>query len=433
MAGQARAAAARAIGAVLDGKSLNQALPLQPERCAERDRALVQQLCYGTLRQAPRLQAVLEHLLQKPLRARDHDVQGLLLCGLYQLQDTRVPDHAAVSETVAAATKLKKAWAKGMANAVLRRFLRERDDLLAQLDEAAGLAHPGWLLEALQTQWPAHWEQMVAANNQQPPMTLRVNRRQGSRDAYLARLQEAGIGARAGSLSPDAVYLDAATDVAALPGFNEGAASVQDEAAQLAAHLLDLQPGQRVLDACAAPGGKTGHLLELEPALQSVVAMDIDEARLARVEDNLTRLKLEASLCTGDAASPPPAVAGQSFDRILVDAPCSASGVIRRHPDVKLLRRREDIDGFSAQQGAVLAGLWPLLAPGGRLLYATCSVLAGENEDTVAAFLDTHRDARPVPLAGEPGAPAGHGRQLLPDPEGADGLFYALLEKTPVS
>lgn len=433
MAGEARAAAARAIGAVLEGNSLNQSLPAQLERVPERDRALVQQLCYGTLRQAPLLQGLLDQLLQKPLRARDRDVQGLLLCGLYQLSDTRVPDHAAVSETVAAVAVLRKAWARGMTNAVLRRFLRERDTLYPRLDSAAGLAHPAWLLEALQTQWPAHWRQIVDANNRQPPMALRVNRLRCSRDDYLARLSKAGLGARPGALCPDAVYLDTPTDVAALPGFTEGEVSVQDEAAQLAARLLDVKPGHRVLDACAAPGGKTGHLLELVPDLHSMVAMDIDAARLSRVDENLERLGLEARLCVGDGVRPPATIAGTRFDRILVDAPCSASGVIRRHPDVKLLRRPADIEGFSRQQRAILDGLWPLLETGGRLLYATCSVLEGENSATLAAFLEAQAEARPVPLPGHYGEAAGPGRQLIPQAEGCDGLFYAMLEKAPAN
>jgi 16S rRNA (cytosine967-C5)-methyltransferase len=431
MAGEARAAAARAIGAVLGGKSLNQCLPPELERTPERDRALVQQLCYGTLRQAPLLLALLDQLLQKPLRARDRDVQGLLLCGLYQLVGTRVPDHAAVSETVAAAARLNKAWARGMANAVLRRYLREREVLHTKLEPAARLAHPGWLLEALQSQWPGHWQQVVDANNRQPPMTLRANLLRGSRDDYLARLAGASIEARPGNLSPAAIYLDTPLDVTALPGFGDGDVSVQDEAAQLAALLLGVHSGHRVLDACAAPGGKTGHLLELAPDMHSMTAMDIDATRLSRVAGNLQRLGLSAELCVGDGARPPSAIASRRFDRILVDAPCSASGVIRRHPDVKLLRRPSDIPGFSQQQRDILSGLWPRLAPGGRLLYVTCSVLDGENRVTVEAFLESTPDACTVALPAKYGEAAGAGRQLLPDADGGDGLFYAMLEKKP--
>lgn len=429
MAVNARVAAARTVAEVLSGRSLNQALPPWQGRVSPRDRGLLQQLCYGTLRESPRLLAYLDQLLDKPLRDKDRDVQALLLCGLYQLENTRIPDHAAVSETVAATGKLKKSWATGLSNAVLRRFLRERDTLQAGLDEAAALAHPRWLLDAVRAQWPEQAEQLIAANNTQPPMTLRVNALCGSRDAYLLRLADAGVEARPGTLGPMAVYLDQPCDVADLPGFADGLVSVQDEAAQLAAPLLQLRPGQRVLDACAAPGGKTGHILELEPALECVVAMDLDPARLTRVEDNLERLGLCAQLLAGDGAAPPEALVPGSFDRILVDAPCSASGVIRRHPDVKLLRRATDIDSFARQQLSILSGLWPLLKPGGRLLYATCSVLEAENSATVKAFLAAQDDGLPLPLEAEWGELAQPGRQLLPQPAGPDGLYYALLEK----
>lgn len=431
MASDTRAVAARAIGEVLSGKSLNQVLPGALAAVAPRDRGLLQQLCYGTLRQAPRLQALLAKLLDKPLRDRDHDVQGLLLCGLYQLEDTRIPDHAAVSASVAATAELHKHWARGMTNAVLRRFLRERDQLAAELDEAAALAHPAWLLQALQAQWPDHWQGVVAANNGQPPMTLRVNSLRTNREQYLAELAAAGMGARPGSLSPQAVYLDSPCDVEALPGFAEGHVSVQDEAAQLAAAALDAQPGDRVLDACAAPGGKSGHILEAQPALGELVAMDIDGQRLARVAENMDRLQLAARLVEGDGASPPGSLAPASFDRILVDAPCSASGVIRRHPDVKVLRREKDIAKFARQQVDILAGLWPLLKPGGRLLYVTCSVLSGENTGVVRQHLQKHPDAEVFALDLDWGEATPVGRQLLPAVDGSDGLFYAILGKMP--
>ena len=430
MAMDTRAAAARVLAEVLRGKSLNQALPAMLGKVSPRDRGLLQQLCYGTLRQAPRLQAILRRMLDKPLRDKDQDVQGLLLCGLYQLEDTRVPDHAAVSATVAATRSLNKAWARGMTNAVLRRFLREREQLSADLGEAAELCHPDWLLQALRQQWPQQAPGIIDANNQQPPMTLRVNSRLGSRDTYLQRLADAGIGATPGSISPLAVYLEAPQDVFALPGFEQGEVSVQDEAAQLAALVLQALPGQRVLDACAAPGGKSGHILESQPELDELVAMDIDPQRLQRVAENLERLNLAARLVEGDAASPPAELAAASFDRILVDAPCSASGVIRRHPDVKLLRRPADILSMGAQQLQILQGLWPLLKPGGQLLYATCSVLEGENSTTVANFTASQDDAKLLDPAVEWGEATACGRQVLPQAGGPDGLFYALLEKT---
>lgn len=432
MATTVRVAAARVVAEVLSGRSLNQALPPWLEKVAPRDRGLLQQLSYGTLRQAPRLLAYLDLLLDKPLRDKDRDVKALLLCGLYQLEDTRIPDHAAVSETVAATGKLKKTWARGMSNAVLRRFLRERDQLQAALGEAAELAHPQWLLEAIRAQWPGQADQVVAANNSQPPMTLRVNTLRTDRESYLRQLAEGGIQARPGELSPAAVYLDRPCDVSELPGFGSGLVSVQDEAAQLAAPLLDPQPGQRVLDACAAPGGKACHILELEPALERLVAMDVDPERLVRVEENLARLELPAELLAGDGSAPPPALAAGSFDRILVDAPCSATGVIRRHPDVKLLRHRTDIARFADQQQAILGGLWDLLRPGGRLLYATCSILEGENSATVGAFLENRADALELPIDAPWGEPASHGRQVLPETGGPDGLYYALLEKRPI-
>lgn len=429
MALDTRAAAAGVLGEVLAGKSLNQALPPRLEQVAPRDKGLLQQLCYGTLRQAPRLEALLSQLLDKPLRDKDRDVQGLLLCGLYQLEDTRIPDHAAVSATVAATRALKKSWAKGLSNAVLRRFLREREALLEALDDAQRAAHPQWLFDAITTQWPTEAGAIIDANNAQPPMTLRVNVRNGSPDYYLRQLEDAGIDARAGEHSPQAVYLTSARDVLELPGFEAGDVSVQDEAAQMAALVLDAQPGERILDACAAPGGKSCHILELQPKLAELVAMDVDPQRLERVEENLARLKLQATVIAGDAARPPAELASNSFDRILVDAPCSASGVIRRHPDVKSLRWEKDIASLGGQQLEILTGLWPLLKPGGRMLYATCSILEGENSGVVDSFLASTKDAGLVEPEWRWGTKTRAGRQLLPSVTGSDGLFYALLEK----
>lgn len=430
MAFDVRAAAARVIGQVLAGNSLNQALPPMLDRVSERDRGLLQQLCYGTLRQEPRLQAILEQMLEKPLRDKDRDVQGLLLCGLYQLDGMRVPDHAAVATTVGATRVLKKPWAKGMTNAVLRRFLRERDQLTQALDSAANACHPAWLYHELLRQWPEAAAAVIAANNQQPPMTLRVNKRRLSQQDYLAILAEQGIEALPGGISAQAIQLSQPRDVLELPGFTAGDVSVQDEAAQMAALLLQAAPGERVLDACAAPGGKACHILELQPLLAELVAMDIDEQRLHKVSENLQRLGLDASLLAADAARPPAQLQAESFDRILVDAPCSASGVIRRHPDVKLLRRASDIPQLSQQQLDILKGLWPLLKTGGTLMYATCSVLDEENSQVVKRFLSGREDARLCSIPANWGEPTDFGRQLLPSAEGPDGLFYSLLTKT---
>ena len=424
-----RATAARVIGAVIGGLSLNQVLPEKLNDVGERDRALLQQLSYGTLRQSPRLQAILRQLLDKPLRDKDRDVQGLLLCGLYQLDSTRVPDHAAVAATVDATRALKKHWAKGMTNAVLRRYLREREQLTQALDEAAAASHPAWLFQKILTQWPAAAAAIIDANNQQPPMTLRVNRGQASRDDYISSLKGHGIAAKAGCLSKHAIQLAVPIDVWDLPEFSAGRVSVQDEAAQMAALLLQAGAGERVLDACAAPGGKTCHILELQPELAELVAMDVDELRLQKVSENLQRLNLKATLITGDAASPPAALQPASFDRILVDAPCSASGVIRRHPDVKLLRRESDIAPLANQQLCILRGLWPLLKTGGTLLYATCSILDEENSQVIQRFLTEEGDAAlsGTEMAGSESVTSG--RQLLPSSGGTDGLFYAALQK----
>ena len=430
MALDPRAAAAQVVGDVLAGKSLSQVLAPRLLQVAERDRALLQQLCYGTLRQAPRLQGFLQQLLNKALKDKDRDIQGLMLCGLYQLEGTRIPDHAAVASTVGAVAVLKKPWARGMVNAVLRRFLREREALAGNLSAAAAASHPEWLYRALLQQWPAAAEQILAANNCQPPMTLRVNTGRISRQAYLDSLAACGIEARAGQLSPYAVYLETPRDVAELPGFGAGEVSVQDEAAQLAAPLLQAAPGERILDACAAPGGKACHLLELQPQLAELVALDVDATRLQKVSQNLQRLGLQARLLAGDASKPGDLLAPASFDRILVDAPCSATGVIRRHPDVKLLRREKDIGQLARLQLGILQGLWPTLKPGGVLLYATCSVLAQENSEVIEQFLARQPDSTAVPLEVSWGEPSGCGRQLLPSPSGADGLFYAMLRKS---
>ncbi len=425
-----RAAAAQALASVLAGRSLNQALPPLLFKIDQRDRALLQQLCYGTLRALPKLDAILDQLLSKPLRDKDRDVRALLLVGLYQLAGTRVPDHAAVSATVEAIKGLKKPWAKGLTNAILRRYLRERDQLEQALGDAAVAAHPQWLYNKLLKQWPGAAAGIFAAANEQPPMTLRVNQQEISRASYLEKLESAGICATPCILAEQAITLQQAVDVALLPGFEAGQASVQDEAAQMAAILLNPQPGERILDACAAPGGKTCHMLELQAKPGEMVAMDIDSERLKKVQENLQRLGLEATLLAGDACAPPEALKPASFDAILVDAPCSATGVIRRHPDVKALRRESDIPQLASQQLAILKSLWPLLKPGGRLLYATCSILNEENSRVVERFLLHSGDAKLRPPEQAWGEACSHGRQLLPSVNGADGLFYAMLDKS---
>lgn len=427
-----RLAACQALAAVLAGRaSLSGALPPQLDKVAPRDRGLTQELAFGAARWQPRLQALAARLLQKPFKAADTDIHALLLIGLYQLLYTRIPPHAAIGETVGCADKLKKGWAKGVLNAVLRRAQREGETLLAEVDRdpSARLGHPRWLLKAFKQAWPEQLDALCAANNAHPPMTLRVNRRHGERDAYLAELAEAGIEARACDYSRDGIQLAVPRDVRELPGFAEGRISVQDEAAQLAAELLESAPGQRVLDACCAPGGKTCHLLETQPGLAEVVAVDLEESRLVRVRENLQRLGLQASLVAADARATGEWWDGKPFQRILLDAPCSATGVIRRHPDIKLARKPEDIAALAHLQGELLDALWPTLEVGGVLLYATCSVMPAENSDSIAAFLARTPGARELDLPGPWGMKQPHGRQLLPQVEGHDGFYYAKLIK----
>lgn len=426
-----RVAAARIIQQVVAGRSLSDLLAPQLEAVTPPNRALVQELCYGVCRWFPRLDAILARLLERPLKAKDGDVHALLLLGLYQLLNMRVAPHAAVAETVEAAKRLKKTWAAGLINGVLRRFQREQADMLADLeqDSAYRYAHPEWLLTELQAAWPEQWPSIVEAANGRPPMSLRVNLRKGSREAYLALLAAEGIEAAAIPHVASGLVLAKPVDVVQLPGFGQGLVSVQDGGAQLAAGLLDLQPGQRVLDACAAPGGKSCHILELQPQLAGLTVVDVEARRLSRVEENLQRLGLQAEVCVGDAAKPDGGWARQRYDRILLDVPCSATGVIRRHPDIKLLRRAEDIAALAALQMRILDAVWPLLTPGGMLLYCTCSLLPIENERQLAGFLASQGDARECPID----VPWGHrrtiGRQTLPGEQTMDGFYYALLQK----
>ncbi len=431
-----RLAAARALAVVLNGKaSLGTSLPPLLDRVEQRDRGLAQDLAFGTARWQPRLALIAEKLLQKPFKAVDRDVEALLLIGLYQLFYTRIPAHAAIGETVACVDKLKKPSLKGLLNAVLRNAQRDSESIIASLDRDPVLhsAHPRWLQKALKAQWPEQWEAICAANNAHPPLILRVNRRLGSRDDYLAELHAADIAAEPCRYSRDGIRLGQACDVTSLPGFAAGRVSVQDEAAQLAAELLELAPGQRVLDACCAPGGKTCHLLEAEPALAGVVAVDLEEKRLVRVRENLKRLNLDAELIAADGRDTAAWWDGQPFQRILLDAPCSATGVIRRHPDIKLTRQAADIPALAQLQGELLDALWPTLEVGGILLYATCSVLPMENSDTIAAFLARTPSACELQISADFGLQPAHGRQLLPQIDGHDGFYYAKLGKIAAS
>jgi 16S rRNA (cytosine967-C5)-methyltransferase len=423
--------AARVVRRVLDGTTLREALAGVDNGSALRGRALVAELAYGTLRQWGTLDALTS------LLAARRDVEPLLraLMGVafYQLEHTRAPAFAVVDRAVEAAGALARPAAKRWVNALLRRFLRERDALLKQVagDPVARWSYPDWWIARVKADLPQHWASVLAAGNAHPPLALRVNRRRATRESLLAAFAAAGVSARAAGAV--GVVVDPPQPVAALPGYADGWFSVQDLGAQLAAPLLDVADGMRVLDACAAPGGKTTHLRELADV--AVTALDGDGARLARVRENLSRLGLSGDavdvICS-DAGAPGAWWDGRAYDRILADVPCSASGVVRRHPDVKWLRRATDIAGFVREQDRLLAALWPLLARGGKMLYATCSVFAAENEQRVAAFMVERPDALRESITFPAGVlHAGH--QLLPSSEGEgqnqDGFFYALLRK----
>ncbi|MBI3547146.1 MAG: 16S rRNA (cytosine(967)-C(5))-methyltransferase RsmB [Gammaproteobacteria bacterium] len=430
-----RALAARVVEAVnvraryLDA-ALAETLDALP-RAQMRDAPLIQEMTYGTLRWFHQLQAIAALFLTKPLKAKDQDIYALLLIGLYQLRHMRVAEHAVVQETVEAAVALKKPWAKDLLNACLRSYLRDtaRVQTAIETDLAARYSHPLWLIQEFQRAWPQDWETILSADNERPPMLLRVNLRRNTRAAFVARLAENGIDAQVLPIVATAVKLETPVTVNALPGFAQGEVSVQDAAAQLAAVLLDAQPGERILDACAAPGGKTGHLLEQTPALTELVALDKDAQRVALIEDNLKRLDLRATTLVGDAARPTDWWDGQPFDRILADVPCSASGIVRRHPDIKLRRQAHDLPKLLEAQASFLNSLWPLLKPGGKLLYVTCSILPVENEEQMQTFMAQHPDAVEVPLPAEAGRPCVIGRQRLPGEAGSDGFYYACLRK----
>lgn len=426
-----RGLAAQILSRVIhDGQSLTAALENQlPKLNDHQDRAFVKALCYGVIRHYYALTCILQQLLDKPLKSKDSDIQALLLVGLYQLQHMRVKSHAAVSETVAATRH--KPWAKSLVNAVLRNYLREAANLHSRChaDQAATLNHPTWIIEVLEQNWPDQALQIMAANDQAAPMSLRVNLRRGSREAYLTQLQQLDINAQAAAYSPVGIVLEQPINVEQLPGFTEGLVSVQDLAAQLAAELLDVTSGQRVLDLCAAPGGKTAAILERQPGLQSLLAIDVDAHRLKRVNDNLQRLNLQADTLAADASQPETWAGDKQFDRILLDAPCSGFGVIRRHPDIKLLRRASDLETLQDLQSKILNAAWSLLAPGGILLYATCSVLKAENEQQIGKFLTKHPDAIELPIQADWGIARPHGRQILTGDQQMDGFYYAKLGK----
>ena len=423
--------ASAAVAEVLAGRSLDAALAAiwrRHPQLAAHDRGALQDLAYGTLRFLGRLDAVLEELLDRPLR--DARLKPLLLTALYQLEHTRAAPHAIVDHAVRCCERLGLGSAKSLTNAVLRNFLRNRTALNARVarSEVARYSHPQWWIDRVRAQYPSRFESVLEAANSRPPLALRVNRRRATAADYLRMLAERGLQGTA--IGEAAVMLDAPLPAQRIPGLAEGVVSVQDAGAQLAAPMLDLADGQRVLDACAAPGGKSTHALELADV--ALTALDEDAERLKRLDENLARLGVSARTVCADAGEPAAWWDGAPFDRILADVPCTASGVARRHPDIKWLRRAGDVEQCASAQRRLLDALWQLLKRDGKLLYATCSVFHEENHLQVEQFVSRHQDAERVTLPlflaaadDDPQLPAG---QLLPDRQ-HDGFFYALLRK----
>ncbi len=376
------------------------------------------ELIFGVCRYYFYLESLAKTLV--PKKPKDQKIWLTLLLGLYQLHYLKQAEYAVVKETV---ELTRSNWARGFINAVLRNYCRKKPSPPVHLN------HPDWFARRIQQAWPQHWQNILEENDIHPPMTLRVNTSAINIDAYLLKLQNVGISGQKMLYAKEAILLDTPCHVTDLPGFADGLCAVQDAAAQLAAHLLDLKPGDRILDACAAPGGKTCHILEKEPHLDQCIALDIDEKRLQKVAENLSRLKLEATLKQGDAATPETWWDGVAFDKILLDAPCSATGVIRRHPDIKLMRTEMDVAEIVKLQAKILQALWPLLSPGGRLVYATCSVLPEENELQIANFLKTQKDAQLESIDIPFGHKTPHGRQIFPGQDHMDGFFYSVISK----
>lgn len=426
-----RAIAAQTIEAVLErGESVATALPYAQSSLENpKNKALLQEITYGVMRELMQLEYYVNALMEKPLKGKQRIVHHLLLVGAYQLLHMRIPPHAALGETVASVDDLDRPKFKSLVNGVLRSLQRDHETLRENMPTKGPITfnHPKWIIKRATQAYPKQWQQILTANNQRSPMWIRNNAAMQTRDEYLAKLAEAEIAATKGELGDNSILLESPVAVTSLPNFDQGACSVQDGAAQQAAEILDAKSGEMVLDACAAPGGKTCHILELAKDIK-VVALDCDERRLERVQQNLDRIGLDATLICGDGAQPDTWWSDDKFDRILLDAPCSATGVIRRNPDIKWLRRESDIAQLVELQRTIFDACWKLLKPGGTLVYATCSILPAENSEQVASFLQRHTDAVHVPLNKED-TPTTPGWQLLPGEHDVDGFYYAKLQK----
>ena len=425
-----RMAALDAISEVLDDhRSLAESAALSRLKDS-RDNALARHLAYGVLRWLNALSWMANKLLSKPLKSRDRDVQRLILLGLQQLWHDATASHAAVNETAECARLMGKPWAVGLVNAVLRRFQREQAKWLEKLEGSDNaFAHPKWLLNDLRRDWPDSWADIAKANNQQAPLWLRINRLKANESTLMAQLKEAGFEVQKHPYAADAISITPAAPVAKIPGFADGWLSVQDPAAQLARDLVDPQPGELILDACAAPGGKTAHLLESCPEVHLTV-LDQQAKRVEQINETMQRLGLKAEPKVADSSNPESWWDKVLFDKILLDAPCSATGVIRRHPEIKWLRSSEKVDAVIDVQAGLLEALWPLLKPGGVMVYATCSLMRCENDQQISRFMDQHNDAALVKLNVDWGTALEFGRQIKPGEADMDGFFYAKLQKS---
>ncbi len=413
---------------VRDGKSLSELLPAAQLDLDTREAALLQELTFGVCRSYGKLDAIVDQLLKKSLRNKDTDVRMLLWLALHEIGSMRTPDYAVTSSYVNLTKKIKKPWAKGLINGTLRQFLRDQEALTIKAVQSNPHSLPDWIQKSIVKDWPEQATSVFEAFNSRAPLTLRVNSAKTDRDKLRETLKAANVHTEVCEHVDTGVRVIDGPPVTSLPGFAEGEFSVQDQSAQLAAFLVKPMPGERVLDACAAPGGKSCHLLELQPSID-LVCLDSSAERLLRVEQNLQRLNLKADIVTGDAAEPESWWDKKLFDAILLDAPCSALGALRRHPDIRLLRRESDIRSLGKLQFSLLQSLWQLLKPGGRLIYATCSVLKKENEACVGRFLAETPDVAETPIDAQWGVPASHGRQILPGQNQADGFYYAILQK----
>ncbi len=431
MAANIRALAAKCTYSVVDkGRSLADELPKHIAKIDIKDKGLLQEICYGVLRYLPELENEVQQLIQKPLKGKQRVFHFLMLAGIYQIKYMRIPDHAAVSETVAAASALKNRHIGGMVNGVLRNYQRKTEsasttDVQEKLSDPVKYNHPGWFIKKIQAAYPDHWQGILEANQERPPMWVRVNQQYNTVEAYLTLLDEAEIAYEYVDPTSKAIKLAKAVDVNKLPGFALGHSSIQDGAAQQAAILMDCMPDDNVLDCCAAPGGKTCHILERQPKIANMTAIDIDENRLVRVNENLERLSLNAKVITADAATKE-WWNGDLYDRILLDAPCSGTGVIRRHPDIKWLRKADDIEKLTELQQQILKNIWSLLKPGGTLLYVTCSILPEENIKQVQHFINSNNDVEHISITDNK---SDIGWQILPNAHSMDGFYYAKLVK----